>query len=121
MRAEYSEKGQNMVNGQLQSTPLPSINAKFPEHVQQQPLDGCSLTGFPGVTVEDLAAPAGVEVEPILSSTFSIRNPTTGEIDQPLLNLPGHGQERLLNVRRILGRSLQEGDRKLVREFLHSN
>ena len=36
----------------------------------------------------------------------------------PVLNLLGHRQESLLDVRRILSRSLQEWDAQLVRKFL---
>lgn len=36
----------------------------------------------------------------------------------PVLNLLGHRQESLLDVRRILRRSLQEWDAQLVRKFL---
>jgi len=35
-----------------------------------------------------------------------------------VLDLLGHSQERLLDIRRVLRRGLQEGDRKLVSEFL---
>ena len=37
-----------------------------------------------------------------------------------LLDLPGHGQEGLLDVARVLGRRLEEGDTEGVCEFLFS-
>lgn len=37
-----------------------------------------------------------------------------------LLNLASHGQESLLDVARVLGRGLEEGDAQAVGEFLYS-
>jgi hypothetical protein len=38
-----------------------------------------------------------------------------------LLNLAGHGQERLLNIGCTLRRRFQEGNAKAVRKFLHGS
>ena len=42
------------------------------------------------------------------------------QADLPILDLLRHGQEGLLNVRRVLRRGLEEGNAELVGKFLQS-
>ena len=73
------------------------------------------------MTVDDLAAPEGVELEPMLFGKYYVNfKPLSVRMDisVPVLNLLSHGQECLLNVRRILCRRLEEGDVQLVGKFL---
>ena len=85
--------------------------------VQQHPPDCCCCTDWPGVTVEDLAPPAGVDVDPILKeSSVSLFVDVANHM--PIFDLFGHGQERLFDIRCVFGRSLQERDGQLIGEFL---
>lgn len=69
--------------------------------------------------VVDLPVPGAVDVEPILQFEI-IRGGETSRrrIHVPVLDLLRHCQERLLDIRGVLRRGLEEGDVKLVREFL---
>lgn len=60
-------------------------------------LDGATLTNLDGRLVVD------------------------GSVAHALLDLAGHGQEGLLNVGCVLGRSLEEGNAEAVGEFLFSS
>lgn len=57
---------------------LMSKDVKRPSHyttgvpIQQHPPACCCCTDWPGVTVEDFAPPAGVDVDPILKETLGI-------------------------------------------------
>jgi len=75
---------------------------------------------WPGVTVEVFAAPDGVELEPMLpeESNQAMLTDDRKRKDKPVLDLLSHGQEGLLNVGRILGGCLQEGDAQRIGEFL---
>lgn len=69
--------------------------------------------------VEDLPVPEGVVVDPILRGALvGCVTAYQTEDDVPVLDLLRHRQESLLDVGRILGRGLQEGNGQLVGEFL---
>ena len=88
--------------------------------VQQQPPPCCCWTVWPGVIVVDLPVPVAVVVEPMLRKAehYLWVDPRCRSHYSPVLNLLSHRQERLLDVRRVLRRCLQERDGKLVGEFL---
>ena len=44
-----------------------------------------------------------------------------GRGSHPFLDLAGHGQEGLLDVRGVLGRGLEEGYAEAVRKLLHTS
>lgn len=69
--------------------------------------------------VLDLVLLAAVVVDPILKRGLENDAARKGK-HIPVLNLLRHGQERLLNIGRVLGGSLKEGDRELVCELLQN-
>ena len=78
---------------------------------------------WPGVIVFALP-PGPVEVEPILFPSAGqyefgqwVEN-ISKRSDAPILDLLGHGQERLLDIGRTLRGGLKEGDIQLIGEFL---
>jgi len=88
--------------------------------IQQHPPDCCCCTDWPGVTVEDFAPPAGVDVDPILKELSVSRNDAFGN-HLPIFDLLSHGQERLLDIRCVLGGGFQERDGQLIGKFLESS
>jgi hypothetical protein len=72
------------------------------------------------VIVDDLAFPAGVEVDPKLESKKRVSGDTNLNHDDsiPIFDLFGHRQECLFNISSILCGSFEERYGELVRKFL---
>jgi hypothetical protein len=66
MRSGHSKAGVQMCRRKCVRGQPPLGGKRRHRTVQQHPPDCCCCTFCPGVMVDDLAAPDGVEVEPIL-------------------------------------------------------
>lgn len=64
------------------------------------------------------AAPSGAGLNSLALTDLYRRLVVGSGSSHPFLNLSGHGEEGLLNVRGILGRCLEEGDSETVSKFL---
>ena len=71
--------------------------------------------------MDDLAAPEGVDVDPKLRHVNSISNPEwkySRRMYLPVFDLLRHRQKCLFDVGSALGRSFEEWNSELIREFL---
>jgi hypothetical protein len=69
-------------------------------------------------TIRLAAAPRGAGLNSLALTDLYRRLVVGSCSSHPFLNLSGHGEEGLLNVRSILGGCLEEGDTETVGKFL---
>ena len=89
---------------------LPSHFRALPPSILRHPTSGTRLA----------AAVVGRRADALALADLHARLGVVGSRRaHPLLDLAGHGEESLLNVARVLGRGLQEGNAQAVGKFLY--